>query len=379
MKIVGIIVEYNPLHNGHIFHINESVKKSGADLLIAVMSGNVVQRGEFSSFDKFTKTKWALNAGIDLVIELPGLYTLQNADIFAYTAVALLDKAGVNEIYFGSEHGAIHPLKTAAEIMRTPLYNEKIKAYLNLGYSYPSSADQALYDLTHNTIHKNPNDILGIQYINAAWNINSTIRLDVIKRSESGYYDAYDDDKTIQSATALRQRLINQKSIKSAVPSFVSQDTAKFFDHAQVFPYIKYALTTHRKETLKEVFGVDEGIETHLLKNYKADTFSDLMNQLSTKRYTHAKLKRILMHMVLRSTKDNLPSFDVPYLRILGMNEAGQKHLNSLKHTIDIPLITKIKRTKHALLEMELQISKLYSVLSGNDVYNEEFNPVIIL
>jgi len=379
MKIAGIIVEYNPLHNGHVYHINETLKKSDADLLIAVMSGNVVQRGEFSSFDKFSKTKWALNAGIDLVIELPGLYVLQNADIFAATAVDILHKAGVHEIYFGSEKGDINALKSAAEIMRTDVYDQAIKKYLDQGYSYPSSADKAMQSLSSDTVHKNPNDILGIQYINAAYHLKTPIKMHAIKRTQSGYYESFDKEKTIQSATAIRARLSENKLIENTVPPYVLSDRSKFFDHKTIFPYLKFLLSTYKKETLKTIFSVEEGIETHILKAFDAKSYGDLIKQLSTKRYTQAKIKRLLMHMILGVKKSDLTTFDIPYLRILGMNKKGQAHLNQLKHTLDIPLITKIKRTRHPLLETELQISKLYSFFTHEDNYLNEFLPVIIL
>ncbi len=379
MKIVGIIVEYNPLHNGHVYHINETLKKSNADLLIAVMSGNVVQRGEFSSFDKFSKTKWALKAGIDLVLELPGLFVLQNADLFAQTAVAILHKAGVHEIYFGSEKGDIEPLKVAAEIMRTTVYDQAIKKYLDQGFSYPSSADKAMESLSQGTAHKNPNDILGIQYINAAYTLNAPIKMHVIKRTQSGYYESYNETKSIQSATAIRARLSESESVEKTVPLYVLNDLDKYFDHKTIFPYLKFLLSTYKKETLKNIFSVEEGIETHILKAFQVKNYEDLIKQLSTKRYTHAKIKRLLMHMMLGVKKSDLASFDIPYLRVLGMNHAGQTHLNQLKHTLDIPLITKVKRTRHSLLEAELQISKLYSFFTTEANYLNEFKPVIIL
>ncbi len=379
MKVAGIIVEYNPLHNGHIHHIEETRRLSGADVLIAVMSGNVVQRGEFSAFDKFTKTKWALKSGIDLVVELPGVFTIQNADIFAYTSVSILSMLGVDTIYFGSESGDANTLKVCAEIMRTDAYDEKIREFLKEGHSYPSSADKALASLTSSDIHKNPNDILGIQYINAVHRINPAIHIDCIRRIESGYYSPYDAKKKIQSATAIRKRIKAGEPVREALPEHVANDTGGFLDYQAAFPYIRYNLSVQTSASLKRIFGFEEGLENYLIKHHDKTSFNALLKALGTRRYTNAKIKRSLMFMLLNVEKSELQDFNIPYLRILGMNETGQRHINAIKRDLDVPLITKIKRERHPYLDIELRISRLYDLLSGTELFSREFKPVIIL
>ena len=379
MTITGIVVEYNPLHLGHMHHIEKAKQQTHADLLIAVMSSSVVQRGEFAVANKFIRTNWALKAGIDMVVELPGFFTLQNANIFANTAVQILNHLGVTDIVFGSEHGEITPLKTSAEIMRTNAYDEKIQHYLHQGFSYPSSADQALSDMTGNTIHKNPNDILGIQYINAVYDINASIKLHAIKRIQSEYYGAFDNNKTIQSATALRNRLFRQKSIEGFVPAFVLDTKFTPLNTADAFPFIQYRLLTHNKDTLKHVFSFDEGLEGLFLKHKDKHSLSEMIDALSTRRYTHAKLKRSLMHMLINTQKTSIQDFNVPYVRVLGMNTRAQEHLNKIKKTIHVPLITKLKRERDPLLDIELTITRLRDFLSGENTLKKEFEPVTIL
>ncbi len=378
MNVAGIIVEYNPLHYGHIHHIKETRRLSGCDILIAVMSGNVVQRGEFSSVDKFQKTQWAIQSGVDIVVELPGVFSLQNANIFAHTSIQLLNSLGVQSIYFGSESGDISPLKTSAEIMRTDAFNERIKSYLKQGFSFPSSADKALSALSGNSLHQNPNDILGIQYINAVYDINPNIHIDTIKRIDSGYYDSFDVQKRIQSATAIRKRIEDNESIEMVVPDYVNKDYDKYINVNDYFPFIRYNLAKHTSQSLNRIFGCEEGIENYLIKSAASPDFESLINTLSTRRYTHAKIKRTLMFMMLNIEKNALTDFSVPYIRLLGMNQQGQAYISTIKNDLSLPLITKLKRTRHPYLDIELRISQIYTLISGRDIYRQEFAPVMI-
>ena len=381
MKTAGIVVEYNPMHNGHIHHIKKTRELSGCDTLIAVMSGNVVQRGEFSIVDKFTKTKWALEAGIDLVVELPAFYSLQSADMFAYTSIQILEKLGVDTLVFGSESGSIDTLKMQSELMRTDVYNESLKTYMNEGYSYPSASRYALESLTDSMLIKAPNDILGIQYLNAIHKLKSPMEAIAIKRVESGYHEPYNEDLSIQSATALRSRLISGENVKSYVPSYVNE-TLKDYGSLQTLSnydeILSYTLNVHSKETLESIFSFEEGLENLVLKHRDLEGFDKLVNALSSKRYTNARIKRALMHMMLDIKKSDPLTFEVPYLRILGMNATGKSHLNTIKKDLDVPLITKITRKKHPLLETELKVTRIYGLKIRKNLFEKEFDPVLI-
>lgn len=379
MTIAGIVVEYNPLHLGHMHHIEKTKELLTPDVLVAVMSSNVVQRGEFSVVDKFTRTRWALQAGVDIVVELPGAYVLQSANIFAHTAIQLLNHLGVSDIVFGSEHGHIDAIKTSAEIMRTHAYDEKIQGYLAGGDSYPVSAHKALKSLSGTSVHEHPNDILGIQYINAIHTIGASITPHVIKRIQSGYHEGFHEKKSIQSATALRNQWYRGRSIDDYVPSFIRTKKHSPLNTASAYPFMKYRLLTHSAQTLADIFSFDDGIEGHFLNNKDAQSLSDLLERLSSKRYTHAKIKRSLIHMLIDTKKDALKDFTIPYARILGMRESGQRHLNAIKKNISVPLITKIRRDKHPLLTHELTITRLHDFLNGTTTIDEEFKPVIIL
>jgi len=384
MKIVGIVVEYNPLHYGHIHHIKKTKELSNADVLIAVMSGHVVQRGNFSIVDKFTKTNWALDAGIDLVIELPTVFTLQSADLFAQTSLSILDKLGVNDIYFGSETGDIEPLKKAASLMREAHFQEAVKLHMNQGYSYPTSTDMAITTLTKNpSIHNLPNNILGIQYIQAIKTLNASITPHAIKRVKTGYYDAINESTNIQSATAIRLLIKEASSFEDYVPDYVYKDLHHYpyIDIASFRDIFTYLLTMHHSKTMHRIFSFEEGFENRLLKVKNWTSVQSLIEQASTSRYTQAKVRRSLMHLLLNIEKTMIDSFTPPYIRVLGMNKAGQQHLNQIKKTLEdanIPLITKLKKDRHLYLDIEIKVTELYESVVQKNLLDKEFSPVII-
>jgi predicted nucleotidyltransferase len=383
MKVTGIVVEYNPLHHGHMHHLEKARAMNKDGVLIAVMSAHAMQRGEFSITDKFTRTKWALNAGIDLVIELPAVFSLQNADIFAQTSVEILDLLKADTMVFGSETGDIKHLKKVVATMNTKTYQDKVKLFMDEGNSYPTSSQRALNDIHDSTFKQAPNDILGIQYIQAIDSLESTIEPHAIERVNAGYYDGILASSKIQSATAIRACHFNDEPYEAYVPSFVYKDlshTPKLTIDAW-FPFMSYKLASETPEQLGEVFGFEEGLEYLFVKHYDASCLDDFLDRVSSKRYTHAKIKRALMSMLLGIKKDDIANFKVPYIRVLGMNKKGQQHLNTVKHDLedkDIPLITKLKQSRHPFLDIELTVTKVYDLIIQRDLMSKEFAPVII-
>ena len=381
MKIVGIIVEYNPLHYGHIHHIQETRKQSNADVLIAVMSTHLVQRGEFSVADKFTKTRWALKSGIDLVIELPGVFALQSAEYFAKTSVAILHKLGVQEIYFGSETGDVGPLINVAKAMQEPRYQTLIKAYLDQGKSYPTSSSLALKDLGFNDTHTTPNNILGIQYIKASMVLTPSVTLKAIRRIKTNYYDAIDQSTHIQSATAIRTLHENNENYQPYVPDYVYHD---LLNHSlptwdDYFAYFIYKLKSTSTTDLRKIHGFEEGLEHRFSQIKNVNSIDEFIAEAITGRYTHAKIKRTMMALLIDLKKRDIKNFDVPYIRVLGMNEFGQRYLNHIKKDYPIPLITKLRKKRHKYLDIELKITEIYDLIYNQNLIEKEFQPVIIL
>ncbi|MFW5864767.1 MAG: nucleotidyltransferase [Candidatus Izemoplasmataceae bacterium] len=380
MKVVGIVVEYNPLHHGHMVHIKKTLALSKADCLVAVMSGNVVQRGEFSLVNKFTKTKWALHAGVDLVIELPSVYSLQSADLFAQTSVELLSKLGVSELYFGSESGQIEPLVNLLETLESDAYQTLLKHFLDQGNSYPTSSNLAIKELNQDEAYNQPNNILGIQYLKAIKTLNLPMKAYTFKRESTGYYDEINENLTIQSASAIRKSLKGDLDVKHYVPHFVYKDllNVPLYDLEMFYPYLKYIHAVKTPKEIETIFGMEEGLENRFLNVKSFTSVEDYINQIISPRYTYAKIKRSLMHFLLDIKKEDIALFNPPYLRILGMNEQGQILLNQVKKTLDIPLITKMKQARHPYLEIELRISKLMQSVTDEDLLRQEFKPLII-
>lgn len=379
MKTVGIITEYNPLHNGHLHHINETKRLSNADRLICVMSGNFTQRGEPAILDKFTRTKWALKNGVDLVIELPFVFTVQNADIFASTSVSILNHLGVDEIYFGSETGNITELEELGNILATESYNILIKQYLKEGNSYPTSSGLAMKQLLPNNSFDLPNNILGIQYILAGKKLESSIKFQTIKRIKANYFDDEIQASPIQSATIIRKLVKKGIDISQYVPRDVleSLTTRKLITYEDFLPSFKYIFKSSTSEDLKQIFNINEGIENRLLKILEYPSVKSFIDQAVTKRYTNSKIKRTLAHILCNTKKKDITSFDIPYIRILGMNDIGRKHLNEIKHDLTIPLISKVKEGIHPYLDIEIRTSKVYSLVSDKDIYKQEFKQPI--
>ncbi len=380
MKAVGIIVEYNPLHNGHLHHIQETRRLSNCDYLICVMSGNFMQRGEPAILDKFTRTKLALENGIDMVVELPFVFTVQNADIFAYTSVSILHELGVDEIYFGSETGDIKELQDIGEILSSDAYNHLVKEYMSTGNSYPTSSDLAMKQLSSTTSFDLPNNILGIQYLLAGKKLSSTITFHTIKRVSTNYYDDITEKTFIQSATAIRKAILLQKDVSDFVPTSVNEalNNNKPVTLEGFYDMFTVILRREDKTSLERIFGMNEGLENRILKIKEYGSVESLITQILSRRYTNSKIKRVLAHLLCNIKKDDIPSFEVPYIRVLGMNEIGKDYLNRTKKEICVPLVTKAKEGIHPYLDIEIKVSKLYDLVGKNSVYKNEFLPVII-
>ena len=369
MKAIGIICEYNPFHNGHVYHIKKIKKLYPDYLIILVMSTTFTQHGEVSIINKWDKTKIALNY-VDLVIELPFNFATQSADIFAYGSINILNHLKVEKLVFGSELNDINLLTKLAKVTETSKYQKTLKKYLDNKLNYPRALAKTLNDLCNIKIDK-PNDILGICYIKAILKLNSNIEPICIKRTND-YHDTKLTNK-ISSATSIRESLKNNENIKKYVPN----ETLKYIKNISIedyFDYLKYKIIS--SDNLLEFVEVDEGIKNRL-KKYILDSNSleELINKSKTKYYTYSKIKRILIHILCDFKKEDINN-NVNYIRVLGFNKNGQKYLNEIKSSLTIPLITKY----NSLLNLELKVTSIYSlVFKNNDLIKQEYKnkPII--
>ena len=367
MKSIGIICEYNPFHNGHLYHLNK-IKEMYKDYqIILVMSGNFTERGNVSIIDKWQKTEIALKAGIDLVIELPFFFASQSADTFARGAIEILHELKVEAIVFGSESNDINKLIEIAKITtNNKKYDKLVKNYLDDGYNYPTALSNALFDLTGKRILKS-NDILGISYIKEIIKLNSNIKPICIKRTNDFNDTTLYDNVT--SSTSIRNALKNKEEITNQVPEFVKPylNSVHFID--DYYHLIKYKILSE-KNNLKNYQTVDEGIENRILKYIiNTSNLDELIFKVKTKRYTYNKINRLLIHILTGFTKEEANSFDhIEYIRVLGFNNNGRTYLNSIKKDITVPIITSVNSIKNKMLDLEFRTTCCYaSILEYNE------------
>ena len=367
MKAIGIIAEYNPFHNGHLYQIQKIKEMYPNYTIVVVMTGNFTERGNVAIIDKFKRTEIALNNNVDLVIELPYPFATQSADTFAYGAITILEKLQVEKVIFGSESDNIEDLKTIAKVQIDNKDFEKlVKIYSKLGNNYPTSIASAVYDLTNKKINT-PNDLLGVSYIKTILENNYKIEPITIKRINN-----YHDKKLskISSATSIREALKKNEAIKDHIP----KNYYKYFDKLHFiedyFDIIKYKILTDND--LSKYCTVDEGIDLLLKKQIlKSYSYEELIKNIKSKRYTYNKITRMILHILCNFTKDKKELFkDISYIRILGFNDYGKSYLNKIKKEIDIPIISKITRNKDPMLEFELSTTNIYN-LKGNTCKEE--------
>lgn len=292
MTISCIICEFNPLHSGHKKLIDYA--KSISDKVICVMSGNFTQRALPACADKYSRARHAILAGADMVVELPTIFATSSAQNFAYGAVAIAKDLGANYLVFGSECGDIDQLNDLATLLRQPQLNHKIKMLLSKGVSYPTALSKA----TQSQLLLSPNNTLAIEYLQAIKALNCNITPVTIKRDNN--YNSCDAMEQFVSSTALRQdaTLFEKYSF-----SYVKKDV----DLQTEQKYCQFACTAMALQTaqnMQQIEGVTEGIENRFVQANKSDGYFQLLQQVKTKRFTHAKLQRIVLNCVLNVTKE---------------------------------------------------------------------------
>jgi len=357
LRITGIIAEYNPLHNGHVYHFSNI----NSDLKILIISSSFTMRGDLSIFDKFTKTKQALDLGYDLVIELPFVYTLERADIYANNNIKFLNLCNINEILIGSEENNIS--------LYEKYYKEFMQDKINLsdGISYKVSS--------LNQLPFKSNDILGFFYYKSIKDNKYNIDLKTIKREGNDYLDSLLSNN-YSSAKSIR---LNLSKMNEYCPSFVAKDKDKILDEAKLFKYLKYEILNKSTSELKEIFLVDEGLENKIKDVYKYDSLKDFISSLVSKRYTETRIKRMLDYILFNIKKKNINEIyekEINFIRVLGFNNKGKEYLNSLKKNVNI--YTNIKEGINDIFDIELKISKILdNIYDINLLKNEQSSPII--
>lgn len=369
MKAIGVIVEYNPFHNGHAHHLQQAKDRAKPDCVIAVMSGNFVQRGEPATLDKWVRAELAVDNGIDLVIELPFVYSVQSADLFAYGSIDILNKLGATELYFGSEKDNMDELKQIVSLFNTSAFQLKIKELISEGNNYPSASGKAVKELTG--LNFTSNDNLGIQYLSAIEKLNASIEPFTIERVHSQYLDKEATHESIASATAIR----SMENPKSFVPLNTFEALqGKRYSWNDYYKLLKYRVVSSNLEDIHEV---KEGIENRILSLIAENDFNAFLEKLYTRRYPQNRLRRILTNILCNITKNDITDLKlmdgVEYIRVLAMNDKGRTYLNSIKKDFEYPIISKASEVNSKMMDIELKTTRIYD----EDLYSREFKPLI--
>lgn len=382
----GVIVEYNPFHNGHLYHIKQSRKHTDADVIIAVMSGHFLQRGEPAFVDKWTRTKMALANGADLVIELPYIYSTAQASDFAKGGVLLLESLQCDFLSFGSEQGDITPFLDTYKLLEghNSELQENIKQLVKTGLSYPRALNTAYQQLIPNHTRSyadltKPNNILGYHYVENIQKYHTNIKPITIQRIQAGYHDAIEKGQTIASATGIRQAIQGQHSIKS-VRAFLPQasfnaitdwhDEFHHFASWELFwPYLQFSILRMSPEEIALCAEVTEGIEFSIIKAAKeCSDFNSFMEKVKSKRYTWTRIQRMLTHIFTNFTWQQLKSSNLPsYIRLLGMSKNGQHYLSERKKLFTLPIISRVASSKDSMLLQDIHATDLYMLALGKN------------
>lgn len=367
MQIIGIVTEYNPFHNGHLYQIQKIKEMYPDSVIIVAMSGNYTMRGEISVLDKWNKTNIAINNGIDIVLEIPFIYSNQSSDIFSYAALKMLNEFKIEKLVFGSETNNIDLLSLASSVqIDNKKFDSLVKDYMSKGYNYPSSIGKSIYELTGIKI-KESNDILGVSYIKEILKNKYNIKPISIKRTNN--FKTNTKKSNIISAYEIREFLNKNESIKEYVPNNVTPYIKKV-DYEKLFNLIKYKVISE-KNSLNKYHLIDEGIENRIYEGViKCDNYDDLVKYISNKRVTINKVNRILINIFVGLTKEEANNKELSYIKILGLSKNGKKYYSKIKKDINIKICNKFEKD---IMNTELKASYLYSIITNDkSIFNSE-------
>ena len=375
MNIIGIIIETNPLHNGHKYLIDEIKNKYNPDVLIAVTSTSFTMRGEVSVINKFDKTTALLKAGVNLVLEFPFILSTQSSDYFASNAVTILNSIGVNQIICGCEDDNINNLSTFYELENTTKFKDLFKENLKKHNSYKQTFEDTLKELNIDSslieLFSKPNFTLAYQYYKSIKTNYPNIKMSLIKRTNS--YDDENLDSNIVSAKAIRNARINNLNYSQYLPfkeNLIDLNAA----YNKLITIINYTclINTNYSNNINS-----EGIINYIIKNHNMNnSYNEFINNLCNKRYSKSRINRTILYMLL-----NIKEFyhNEIYLRLLGTDDVGLKYINGLDKETKNQIFSSVKEINsdqicYNILEIELLATKLYSLITDNkDLFIKEY------
>jgi len=396
MKAVGLVTEYNPFHNGHLYHLNKAMELTGADISVAVMSGDFVQRGEPAVLDKYTRASMALNSGVNLVIELPVNYAVSSAESFAAGALKVLDYIKADSIAFGSESGDIEGLSKLAHILcdnEDTLYKE-ISKYTANGISYAAARQKVVEKLTDKdtaALLTSSNNILAVEYLKAIIKNNYAIKPYTVQRQGDSYNDT-DIRSEYASATALRENLkadniseyipVKAGLILSSNTNYIypdditevlftrlldilfasNYDKNVFIENVMQYPDVSKEIAGRLYKSAMDMITrtVPQGAES---KDNGVFSFGSLCEHIKTKEVPLSRIKRALVRITLGLDKKHMEKYaNEPYIRVLGFDKKGQEYLSYIRKNVEVPLITKTADYKEMLLD-DIHAANIYNMI----------------
>lgn len=396
MKAVGLVTEYNPFHNGHLYHLNKAMELTGADISVAVMSGDFVQRGEPAVLDKYTRTSMALNSGVNLVVELPVNYAVSSAESFAAGALKVLDYVKADSIAFGSESGDIERLSKLAHILcdnEDTLYKE-ISKYTANGISYAAARQKVVEKLTDKdtaAMLTSSNNILSVEYLKAIIKNNYAIKPYTVQRQGDSYNDT-DIRSEYASATALRENLkadniseyipVKAGLILSSNTNYIypdditetlftrlldilfasNYDKNVFIENVMQYPDVSKEIAGRLYKSAMDMITRTVPQRSESKDNW-AFSFGSLCEHIKTKEVPLSRIKRALVRITLGLDKKHMEKYaNEPYIRVLGFDKKGQEYLSYIRKTVEVPLITKTADYKEMLLD-DIHAANIYNMI----------------
>lgn len=396
MKAVGLVTEYNPFHNGHLYHLNKAMELTGADISVAVMSGDFVQRGEPAVLDKYTRTSMALNSGVNLVVELPVNYAVSSAESFAAGALKVLDYIKADSIAFGSESGDIERLSKLAHILcdnEDTLYKE-ISKYTANGISYAAARQKVVEKLTDKdtaAMLTSSNNILAVEYLKAIIKNNYAIKPYTVQRQGDSYNDT-DIRSEYASATALRENLkadniseyipVKARLILSSNTNYIYPDDITealftrlldilfasnydkniFIENVMQYPDVSKEIAGRLYKSAMDMITRTVPQRSESKDNW-AFSFGSLCEHIKTKEVPLSRIKRALVRITLGLDKKHMEKYaNEPYIRVLGFDKKGQEYLSYIRKTVEVPLITKTADYKEMLLD-DIHAANIYNMI----------------
>lgn len=389
MSVIGIVCEFNPFHNGHK-HLIDSVKQQG-DIVVCVMSGNFVQRGEPAVFPKDIRVKAALMNGADIVLELPFVYATASAEAFAYNSVKILDSFGCDKIAFGTENANIDNLNKIVDVLTDEKFDIELKKCLETGESYPSARQSALNKFVDNCDISLPNNILAVEYLKAIRKLKSKITPMCINRIGADYNDDFAVDD-FASATHIRSLIFENKPFDKFVPSNVMELYYNAISTGKILSKDKYNLSSLSLlrskiyEYSNNTGNMSEGIENRINDAIcNCVSLEEIYNFVKTKRYTHSRIRRAVLCRQFDITNDDLNT-DVAYCRLLGFNKSCKKYIGQLAGGCKLPFVVRhsdISKNDNSTIdriyEIENKTTDFFNlVLESPDVCSKEktFSPI---